>query len=336
MDTKITKTRLGHLLSYDWLKIVAVSVAAIFVWVLIFTMTATRITSAQTFTVVNYFGNAAMPSGGKGSIYNAYKENVFSYEVIETSQVDAPASGEYGHTVLEARMSTSEGDVVFVPNVEDASSEYEVTVNGVTEKKRDTYLQQLLSRYGYQLFKLDPNAEDGYFKSMERFLNRYYENDYKGGQLNESLVEQDFLARIQKNKDKRFKTDAQIEQGIQDEIKRIQKYRDALIEFYGYVNEGLVAFTSTAIYDHETGEVSPIYNGIYSINLCPNKDTMGELKNVAYYYETVKNEEGNDVLSPTALNMNVAFLNFEDTEDSFEYENLLYVNYVIRSVKTQG
>ena len=324
------------MLSYDWLKIVAVCVAVIFAWGLIFTMTATRITPAQTFTVVNYFGNGSMNGvgGESGRAHKAHQANVFSYEVIETSLVDIPSSGDYGYTIMEARMATSEGDVAFVPNIVNPDSVYEVSVNGETEKRYDTYMQNLLARYGHCLFNLDPNAEDGYFKCMENFLNRYYEGGYVDGQLNEETVKQDFLARIKKNKDKRFKTETQIAKGIQDEIARVKKYRDGLIEFYGYVSEGLVAFTTTAVYDHETGDVSSYYNGIYSINLCPNKDTMGGLKEVAYYLETVKNEEGEDVQMPTAVNMNVAFFKFNDAEDTFEYENLLYVNYIIRSVKT--
>ncbi len=43
MDAKITKKRLGAMLSYDWLKIVGVAAAIIVVWMLIFQMTATRI-----------------------------------------------------------------------------------------------------------------------------------------------------------------------------------------------------------------------------------------------------------------------------------------------------
>ena len=40
MDAKITKSRLGLLLSYDWIKIVGICVAVVLLWLLIFTMTA--------------------------------------------------------------------------------------------------------------------------------------------------------------------------------------------------------------------------------------------------------------------------------------------------------
>lgn len=336
MDAKITKKRLSHMLSYDWLKIVAVAVAVIIVWTLIFTMTSTRITAAQQFSVVNYFGNVSSTYDPKmdDRAQAALKENVFSYEVIETSLVDVPSYQEQAYTILEARVATQEGDVIYVPDIQKADSEYEITVDGKTEKRYDSYLQDLVRRYGYSLYNLDPNAENGYFKSMEKFLNRYYEGGYEAGERNDELIKTDFLARVKKNKDKRFKTDAQIAQGIQDEIKRIQKYRDGLVEFYGYVQEGLVSFTHTTVYDQETGEPYTRLDGIFSINLCPNKDTMGGLKTVACYNETVKNAEGEDVPVPTALNMNVAFFYFKETEASFEYENLLYVNYIIRSVKT--
>ena len=59
MDAKITKERLNRILSYDWLKIVGLAVVAIIVWTLVFTTSATRITPAQQFTVINYFGNVS-------------------------------------------------------------------------------------------------------------------------------------------------------------------------------------------------------------------------------------------------------------------------------------
>ena len=49
MDARITKKRVGHMLSYDWIKIIAIAAAAIVLWSLLFTMTATRATVGQTF-----------------------------------------------------------------------------------------------------------------------------------------------------------------------------------------------------------------------------------------------------------------------------------------------
>ena len=117
MDAKITKERLSRMLSYDWLKIVGAIVAAILVWSLIFSMSATRITPAQQFTAINYFGNVGtINTNFSKTLSNAYTNDVFSSEVLKITEVDVGGNAEYGATLMETRMATSEGDVVFVPN----------------------------------------------------------------------------------------------------------------------------------------------------------------------------------------------------------------------------
>ncbi len=175
MDAKITKERLSRMLSYDWLKIIGLAVAVIFLWTLVFTTSATRITPAQEFTVVNYFGNAStLNTNISNDLTKAFNSGVFSYEVLEMGEVDVGGNAEMGHTLMQTRVATEEGDVVFVPNIIDPDSEYEL--NG--EKYQETYLQSLVRGYRWNLFNLDRTAEDGYFKGLEIFLNQYY-GDYK-------------------------------------------------------------------------------------------------------------------------------------------------------------
>lgn len=327
MDAKITKERLSRMLSYDWLKIVGIAAAAIVVWMLVFTMTATRITVTQQFTVVNYYGNVATTNTKfSETLSNALDKGVFSYEILETTEVDAPGSGEYAGQVLEARFSTHEGDLIFVPDIIYEDTEYEV--NG--EKKYDTYVQHLVKSYGAVLMNLDPEAENGYFKQLEAYLNGYYDGGYENGTLNEAKVEADFRARVVK--DKRYKKEAQLVQGVTDDIARIEKYRAALIEFYGYLESGLVQPTKTVISDPTTNEV--LLEGVYSINLCPDKETMGGLSNVAAYLAIFTNDAGEEKQALSAENMNVALFDFSEVEEGFQYEGLLYINYVIRTVKT--
>ncbi len=325
MDAKMTKLRLGRMLSYDWLKMIGLALAAIFVWYFVFSVSATRITPAQQFTIVNYFGNTATANTELGEkLEEAFNKDVFSYEVIETSIVDIPAGGNQGYALLETRFATSEGDLIFVPDIDDPDSAYEV--NG--ETLYQTYLQKLVRGYGYALYNLDPNDEKGYFKQMEAFLNRYYDGGWENGNVNKKRVENDFRARITKNKDKRFKKEHEITKGIQSEIERIEKYRVGLKEFYGYKDEGLVAFPETKAYSREDGSL--IGEGVFYINLCPDVSKMGELKNFAAY--AVENEDGS--VKYTAENMCVAFMTFKDLEESFQYEDLLFVNYLIRQYKS--
>lgn len=330
MDAKITKERLNRILSYDWLKIVGLAVVSIIVWTLVFTTSATRITPAQQFTVINYFGNVStLHTTLSTDVNKAFQDGTFSYEVIEISDpIDVGGNAEMGATLMNTRVATEEGDVVFVPNIENADSEY--VING--EKYRDTYLQGLIRGYRWALHDLDRASQDGYFGKLENFLNRYYTNGYENEALNEEKIKQDFLTRIQENKDKRFKKDEQIQKGIQDEIARVKKYRDALIEFDGYLESGLVELTHTIIANMEKGET--VMEGVYSINICPNPEKMPNLNKIVAYEQEVKNEAG-EVQAPkfVAKDMNVAIMKFDGMEESFEYEGLLYVNHVIRMGK---
>lgn len=330
MDAKITKQRLSRLLSYDWLKIIALAVAAIFFWTLIFTMTATRITPAQQFTVINYTSNRSLSDAFNDSYAKAFKDGVFSYEVLETNVNDLNTAGEYASTVLEARLSTSEGDVIFIPDIGDKDYAKKNEDTGETTYEY-TYIESFARRYFTSLYELE--GEDGYFARLEKFLNGYYGGDYLNGELDTARAESVFKARIEKNKDKRFKTAAQIEQGVKDEIERIEKYCAAYKEFNGYLQEGLVEYTYVKIV-YGKGE-KDFREGMYALNICPDESKAGKLKNLFAYQVTEQTEDGNNVSKATAKDMNVLFFKFGDVEESFEYESLLYVNYVIRTSLTQ-
>lgn len=332
MDAKITKQRLGRMLSYDWIKIALFAAVAIIVWSLVFTMTATRITPAQQFSVFNYAGNTV---GTKfhDSYENAFRDGVFSHEVLEVNCNDLSTSNEYLNTVLEARLTTDEGDVIFLADADNPDTEYEE--NG--EKKYDSYLYSFVSHWGYYLMDLDPQSEKGYFRQMEMYLARYYTDGYKNPEsLDTARVEADFRARIKQNKDKRYKNEQQIQKGVQGDIERIQKYRDALDKFLNvYVAKGYVSFTKTEVPNGEK-EGEMLFSGIYSINLCPNVETMGGLKDIVSYRETYVDEaDGLEKIRVTAENMNIALFDLKGVEAGFEYESLLYVNYVIESVCTE-
>lgn len=326
MDARITKERLNRMLSYDWLKIVGFCVVAIIVWTLVFTMSATRITASQQFTVINYSGNVSTVNTKMSkSLADAYNKDVFSYEVIEVNEVDVGGNDEYASTLMETRMTTAEGDVIFVPDI--TAEDYGYKFNG--ETVYDSYVQRLVRLYGYNLMNFDPENENGFFKSMERYLNRYFGGDYENGELDEAAVRVDFLARIKDNKDKRFKKEAQVQQGLVDEMARIEKYRDALKEFYGYLESGIVQLEKTTVLDYENGG-KVLREGVYSINICPDRSKMPGLVDIAAYLQEVEGEDGQTQNVLCADNMHVAFCNFEEVEKGFEYESLLYLNHVIR------
>ena len=342
MDAKITKLRLNRMLSYDWLKIVGTAAALILVWVLIFTMTATSITSAQQFGVCNYTGNATLSSSFSKSYVNAYDNKVFSGEVFETKTTDLTSSGISAGEILQARMATEECDVMFVSQQASPSTAYtQEVIDPVTgEKKeetyyRNTYLETFLAGYRFYLHDLSLDGENSFFKQMENYLNKYYVNGYEDeDSLDEKKVEEDFLARIQRTKDKRYKKQAEINKGLQEAIDRIQKYRKALVSFYDYLDRGVVTLTKTTYTAANENDYS--FEGTYSINLCPSTDSkerMSSLASLVGYYTTyVADEEtGEEKQTLTAKDMNICLFNLNGDEEEFLYEGLLYVVYLIDS-----
>ncbi len=325
MDAKITKKRLSQLLTYDWLKIVGLIVAAIIVWTLIFTTTATRMRPSQQFTVFNHHANLALDD----SFYNHYAstmtDGTFSYEVIEQNVNDLAANKEYAHTLMEARFATDEGDVMLLPGIDDTGTSYKDETTGETKYRR-TYVESML--YSYRQYITDAEK---YLSGLESYLNGFYDGGFETGTLNAKKVETAFRARAKANNDKRFKKEAQIKQGIADDIKRIEKYRDALIAFYGYLEDGVIAYVDSELVS-DKGEV--LVSGKFSIDLCPNEATMGGLKAQYAYQEKFTNDEGKEQVRNTARNMNLIFLKNPGTENGFQYEALLYVVNLINTYYT--
>ncbi len=347
MDAKITKTRLSRMLSYDWIKIVGFAAGLIFIWVLILTMTATQITAAQQFTVHTYTGVSYQRMGYTGKLYSIYNDvsadvtkdthDILSHEIIEFHTEDLNNAGQDVNTVLEARLTVGDGDLVFVANyANEAESmlQYKRTdENGEEQTYTRTYLESLALQYN--LYDVDK-----YFTAMEGFLNQYYKGDWTVKEnIDKVKIEADFRARIKKNKDKRYKKESQIQAALPLEYKRIEKYRDGLEEFYGYEKAGIVARQEVVVPYMDVDKVWPENKGKFGLNLCPaGSEQMKKLSDYIWYDVTVQEEGEEEQTKSTAENMCVAFYNVTNMKDEegYQYENLLFVNRLIASVLADG
>ena len=310
------------MLSYDWVKMVVVAAAIIMAWVLIFTMTATRITPAQQYSVFNYKGNRSWQFTDFNDAYNdAYKRDIFSHEVLDATTYDLSTVGSDMHTVLQSRLETDEGDAIFVSKEYDTSTAYE-TEDGEIEYAY-TYLETFIVRYGYYLYDINE-----YIAYMQSYLNGYFVGGYAAGTLDEVKVEVDFRAR--EKKDKRFKTEKQKKAGILKDIERMYKYRDALVQFEAYLSSGVIALEYTTIIgENEDGEQETYVDNVaYSINLCPTEATSG-LKKYASYLKTVENDEGKEQKVVSAENMQLCLFKLGGVNKNFVGENLTFINEMV-------
>lgn len=341
MDAKITKKRLEHLLSYDWVKILITAVAFVMIWVLVFSLTATKVTSTERFVVHNYLG---VRYGAKSKIYGDTAG--YSYGILEAEVMDNMRGGNGAFKDLfTSNLQLSEGDVLMVADAPskrtaklDENGKEVKDENGKTVYEYgESYLHNLLRIYGKYITRLDDSEQGkGYFTQMQEYLAKFYrvvgEPTVFGGttikkatfdkdSLDESAVEAEFRARVKRNKDKRFKTEAQIVEGIALDKERIRSYLEAYETFFTYLGKGYVEINTVSVQIVE----GLTREGAYGINLCPSgQSAMKDLKDRIYY----TNVEG----IPTAENLNAMFMTFDKLDKDFQYENLLYLNALIKDV----
>ena len=327
MDAKITKSRLAHYLSYEWVKIVAIIIAAVVLWTIIFTTAETRLTLAQEYNVYNYEGGNA---GVRFLEVEDYDEKrVFSYEVIEANPNDVSKHGEELDAVMQTRLSTNEIDAVFVTDRLAGKDGWKYKDDMGVEHDA-TYLDGFL--YSYYSAILPFGGEDGLRKKVETYLNTYFTAGYQDeSSLDEQKAEADFRARVKK--DKRFKKEEQIAQGVQDEKARLIAYANALKTFNSYLSDGTVALQEKTVYfpTADGTAVEQKVTGEYSLNLCPD-ETKTNFKDLVSYF--VDKEEGGR--EKTSKNLNLVLFRTPEKFDLFLGEHLLYINKIIADSLTQN
>lgn len=320
MDAKITKQRLNRMLSYDWLKIVGLAVGIIFFWLLIFQFSATRVMQSQRFVAINYTGNMMLSNDYNTHFSKVYTDKVFTGDVIETEVIDMPTNEAYNE-VFQARIQLGEFDVVFASQQGDERTLIANEDKDAPKEYGRTYLETLLSGYRYTMYNLDLEAEDNYFAQLANYLDPYFN---EAGEINEKKVEEDFRARAKRMKDKRYKKEEKIQEGIKIDIDRIQKYKNALVTFYDYLDKEYIALAEVS--HTAEGEYDYDWTGTYALNLCPSTttDTAKTAMAKLLRYSVEENKV-------SAENMCICFFDGEEEEVAYRFEGLVYAMDLVKT-----
>lgn len=238
MDAKITKKRLGLLLSYDWIKIAAICAAAVMLWLVLLTSLATRATKGQCFDIYTYIG-VRLSTNELGSLDTLQEKNALSNDVLDLTSYTLTEDG-YEDMILSVRFQTGEGDIMLIADTAD-------TVDGSGNVTRYGGLRDYLSGYmscsaclntdltGYD----DQNGYmyTNYFADCEEYLNGFFftdgQPDYENGTLDKEIAEARFRERIKK--DKRYKKEAQKAAAVQGEFERLENLRSSYVRLKGWV-----------------------------------------------------------------------------------------------------
>lgn len=294
MDARITKHRLGNLLSYDWLKILAAIAAAVLVLCVFFTTVRTRPRDGQVFYVYAYKDL----SSGTDGIYlgdRILSQHVFSYEILSTS-VESFQGNSYGDAALTARRAAGEGTVMFVSD----NDEY----------NEDGTIKTLSAFKNFAKSESDVFLDiEKYLADCEAYLMRFYGAEWRTGELNKDEADACFLAR-NKN-DKRYLTEKKLHAGLGDEYARFAKLREDYLELLALLENG----TFSLSYSEDEGGKEVAY-GIGLGNLSGLSDL---------YYYTVK--RGDETVR-TAETVNLMLFDNHNHGADLKFETVSFLCYL--------
>ncbi len=299
MDAKITKHRLAVLLSYDWLKMIVAAVAVVASVVVLFTMITTRPTVAQRYIVYSMGG---LVPGRDSAYLSESLEGEFSYDILDISMENF-AEGSMGNSTFSARRSVLEGSALFVsdePSDADTPSTFtSICQSGISQM--NTPDERMALFLDFDRLMLD----------CEDYLMNFYGEDWENCATPDmGRVRVCFMQR--NGSDKRFKTDAQKEAGVQSEAARIALIRENYLAVREAFEKGGL---STVGYHSEY--VDRTYN--VGINL-------SKLTGIAdlFYYENADHKISTEKLTLLFFN------NGEEGGDS-KYENFNFLGYLLRT-----
>ncbi len=204
MDNKLTKKRLSDFFAYEWIIAVAVIVAVIILLELLYTTTATRLSTGQSF---KYYLDEDLYAYYESdrSVYdllgvkNGENGKTFSYDVLSVEKEALSAS----YNVLSVRLTVQEGDAIFTSSTahDDGSVRAKTVIDSTSV---------------YDMQSLFTGAKNYLGKFVVKGGNIYNENDY-----DEGVIRAYFDTRMKG--DKRFRSEKDKEEGWLNEIGRIKK-----------------------------------------------------------------------------------------------------------------
>lgn len=304
MDNKLTKKRLSDFLAYEWILTLIVAVAAIVLWELVYTVSAVRLTTGQSF---KYYFDENVSSLGDGAFYTMLSDDVFSYDVKELSSEQLTSK----YNVLSTRLSVYEGDVIFTDTVENES--------------QPVRAKTLADSYGYNYERLLSDAEE------------YVSQFYTDGKLDDGKIQAHFNERARKRVYKNALKSGEI--SVADEIRRIEKLEKEIADFKKLLSNGKDGLffrytryeqTLASVDDKNKASYEKLFNAekekgrenaVYGLNL----GALTGGKTDVTKFVKLNGENG------SAENVTLLVFDFKDEQPDLQYEVISFINALVRN-----
>ncbi|MGN1234846.1 MAG: hypothetical protein ACI4U2_02545, partial [Christensenellaceae bacterium] len=279
------------------------TLAAIFFWFLIFTVAETKPKAGQKFHFMFY---EEIISGDDSEHFGdvVQARDVFSYEVL--SYLTVPLTGGYGGFTLSGKFMMGEGNLMLVSDM----PIYDSTKNLLTE----SYFQTVAKSYWY----LDAEINE-WLSDCEAYLVDCFGGSLEG-EADRERINEIFLARMAKQKDKRFKTAAEKQEGLALEIGRIEKLRRDYLAVKGYLDEGVLSLASVDI-DDEENDIH--VHGDYGIRIDAKR--LQNMKKFAYVAGYDENGEN----FTTVESLTFVVFPWSEQQPDLQWEALGCISYLV-------
>ena len=303
MNARITKKRLGDLLAYDWIKILACIVAAVVAWSLIFTVAAVRLKTGQSFDVFLY-GNTFTDAGIADYVENIGK-HALSYDVLEVNSQTIP-TGNYAAQVLQARASTHEGDLFFLDDAD----------TGGDKPNNDSIFRSVADNYSLMTM-------DDLYAEAQKYLSSFFDGE---GTMNEGAVAANFDKRMKG--DNRFRKASDRARGLEREKERLTKLKgDA--EWFGR----LLAADDAAPEGEKLFAVYKKYDQAKALDP-DNADRYPETAAARYGLRLEMLEKGSDLVrnaDGNCKNVYVTVFDYAKWQPDLQYETISAIRYLVEA-----
>ncbi len=336
MDIKITKGRFSNLIAYDLVKIVLAIVAAVFVWVLLFTTCATRATVGEQFYLVVFDDVYYKDDYATDVVTRLKSEKKLSYDVLSLNVSKVTSAGNYNALyMLSLKASTKEGDVI--------------VFNGKNEQLQNTDGSLKTDENGAPVMGLNGSAQsivnNAYLVPFNEYLDsakEYLDKFVKDGEIDETAVKNYFLnVRIKSagNYKKTYRTDEQKAEGVKNEIERIK----TLLENYEIVVNAIEKAKESDVdllwyadfYPGEEYEKKHVPYGIdlYKLNEASAANGGTKLSEYWYYWEKSGTESDSSSAQESRKSdgLVMAVFNYGNDQYDLQFESLAVVADTIKS-----
>lgn len=322
MDSKITKKRLGDFMSYEWVLMIALVVAIILFWELIYTVSAVKLTTGQNFY---YYYDQNVDYKNYNALYETLNDGkTFSFDVKKITVEEIIKGND---DVLTTRLSAQEGDAI----ITDFSSS---ATEGEYPSNRANFIVDNYSIYTFE------DEEGGIIYDAKNYLKSFL-LEGKTDPLDFESLDREKIARNfnERAKNRVYKNSIEANEiSVSDEYQRIKKLCSETAFLEKVVKYDDTLPENESLFYRYTRFEQTVKTAKDQKSIEWEKSQYEKNKECRYALKTSKLVGGEDKkVNSTYFNINgssefvvIELFNFKKYQEDLQFESISFINRIIR------